>query len=48
MARHGDLVDRRQLLTWGKDPDRDRVTVHVKPKMDRGGMRDTSHGRLLP
>jgi hypothetical protein len=44
----GDLVDRGHLLTRDKDPDRDRVTVHVKTKMDRGEMRHTSHGRLLP
>jgi hypothetical protein len=43
-----DLVDRGQLLTRGKDTDRDRVTVHVKTKMDGGEMRHTSHGRLLP
>jgi hypothetical protein len=44
----GDLVDRWQLLTRHKDPDRDRVAVHVKTEMDRGEMRDTGHGRLLP
>jgi hypothetical protein len=44
----GDLVDRGQLLTRAKDPNRDRVAVHVKAEMDHGRMRDTSHGRLLP
>jgi hypothetical protein len=44
----GDLVDRWNLLTRDKDPDRDRVAVHVKTEMDRGEMRDTGHGQLLP
>jgi 2-polyprenyl-6-methoxyphenol hydroxylase-like FAD-dependent oxidoreductase len=30
------------------DPHRDRVAVNVQAKMDRGKMRNTGHGRLLP
>jgi hypothetical protein len=44
----GDLVDRWQLLTRDKDPDRDRVAVHITTEMDGGEMGDTGHGRLLP
>jgi len=44
----GDPVDLGDLLVRLQDPHRDRVTVDVQTKMDRGRMRDTGHGRLLP
>ena len=44
----GDPLDLGDLLVWLQNPDRDRVSVDIQTEMDRGEMRDTGHGRLLP
>jgi hypothetical protein len=36
------------LLVGSQDPDRDGVLVDVQAEMNRGEVRDTGHGRLLP
>jgi hypothetical protein len=43
-----DPVDLGDLLVWGENSHRDRVAVDIQAKMDRGEVRDTGHGRLLP
>src|SRR6266545_7708421 len=44
----GDPVDLGDLLVGGENSHRDRVAVDTQTKMDRGKVRDTGHGRLLP
>jgi hypothetical protein len=44
----GDPLDVGDLLVGSEDPSRDGVLVDVQAEMDRGEMRDTGHGRLLP
>jgi hypothetical protein len=43
-----DPLDVGDLLVGSEDPRRDGVPMDVQAEMDRGKLRDTGHGRLLP